>query len=115
MPSFVIHLGSLLVAALQVSAVSFPSPTGAYNTSLTTAKLVDNHRLDPFAPTKKPRALMVSVFNPISASSCFPITTPYAPGKTAEFEDAQYAPYGIPPGTFESLDLQTCSARSRSL
>jgi pimeloyl-ACP methyl ester carboxylesterase len=94
-------------------AVSFPPPTGPYNTTLHTAELIDFHRLDPFAPTRQPRALMVSVFNPISPHSCLPAVTPYMVPLTAAFEDAQFAQYGVLAGTFESLNLRACNPRQQ--
>lgn len=91
-----------------VSAAIFPPPTGLYNTTLTTAMLIDHSRLDPFAPTPQPRALMVSVFNPVSPCHCSLSFPPYMVPTTAAFEDIQLAQYGLPDGSFESLNLQVC-------
>jgi dienelactone hydrolase len=103
---------SLAGTLITVHAVLIPPPTGLYNTTLTTTKLVDYSRLDPFAPTPQPRALMVSVFNPVSPSHCFRSLAPYMVATTAAFEDAQYAQYGLPCGSFESLNLQVCHRRN---
>ena len=104
-----IRAGLVLGAIFQfVATTLIPPPTGSYNTTLITAALIDYSRLDPFAPTPQYRALMVSVFNPIPPAACSPFFAPYMVSKTAEFEDAQFAQFGILPGTFESLELQVC-------
>jgi pimeloyl-ACP methyl ester carboxylesterase len=100
-----ISLAGILVT---VCAVLIPPPTGLYNTTLTAAKLIDYSRLDSFAPTPQPRALMVSVFSPISPSHCSWSLAPYMVPTTAAFEDTQFAQYGLPNGSFESLNLQVC-------
>ncbi|KAK0110176.1 hypothetical protein ONS95_002827 [Cadophora gregata] len=57
---------------------------------------------------------MISVFNPIPASQCSALLTPYMDPITAELKDALYAPLGIPAGTFGSIDLQTCKPSPRN-
>jgi pimeloyl-ACP methyl ester carboxylesterase len=106
---------SLVLAAIfqPVAATLIPPPTGTYNTSVTTAALIDHSRLDPFAPTPQYRALMVSVFNPVPPAACSPSFTPYMVSQTAKFEDAQFAQFGILPGTFESLELQVCQPMTK--
>ncbi|KAH7409699.1 PAF acetylhydrolase family protein [Cadophora sp. MPI-SDFR-AT-0126] len=106
--------GLVLAGVLQAAAISLPPPTGPYNTTLTTFKLTDKSRLDPYAPIKTPRALMISVFNPLPASQCSALLTPYMDPITAELKDALYAPLGIPAGTFGSINLQTCKSNPRS-
>lgn len=109
MAPYLICVGVMLAAIFQsVATTLIPPPTGSYNTSLTTSALIDYSRHDPFAPTPQYRALMVSVFNPILPAACSPSFTPYMVSKTAEFEDAQFAQFGILPGTFESFVLQVC-------
>lgn len=95
-------------------AVCFPSPVGPYNTSLATAELIDYRRLDPYAPTPQPRALMVSLFHPVSPAACSLDLTPYMDPITAAFEDAEYAPDGVQPGAVESLYLQMCHPHLKS-
>lgn len=90
------------------NAVCFPPPIGRYNTSITTAKLIDHNRLDPYAPTPQPRALMISLFYPVSPASCSPYSTSYMDPITAAFEDAEYAQEGVPAGAVGSLTLQIC-------
>jgi hypothetical protein len=100
----------LLLSGLSstVIAATFPPPFGSFNTTLSTAKLVDHHRNDPYSPTPTPRALMVSIFRPTSPSKCSPIVVDYMDPLTAAFEDEEFWQYGIPAGTFESLRLQVC-------
>ncbi|KUJ23651.1 uncharacterized protein LY89DRAFT_680363 [Mollisia scopiformis] len=90
------------------NGLSFPAPTGPYNTSLVTVALTDTHRSDPFAPTQQSRVLMISVFTPVLPSACIPLLSSYMEPTTAAFEDARLEAYGLPSGVFESLNLQTC-------
>ncbi|KAL5317136.1 hypothetical protein ACEPPN_014230 [Leptodophora sp. 'Broadleaf-Isolate-01'] len=106
--------GLILAGIIQASALTLPAPIGPYNTTLASFKFTDKNRLDPYAPTKTPRALMISVFNPIPASQCSASLTPYMDPITAEFKDASYASLGIPAGTFESINMQTCRPSSRN-
>ncbi|KAH7308840.1 PAF acetylhydrolase family protein [Rhexocercosporidium sp. MPI-PUGE-AT-0058] len=114
MLSFAPTASLFLAGIIQASALTLPPPTGPYNTTLASFKLTDKLRLDPYAPTKTPRALMISVFNPVPASQCSALLTPYMDPITAEFKDAAYAPLGIPAGTFGSINMQTCRSSSRN-
>lgn len=91
-----------------IGAVSFPAAAGSFNTSLTTSQLIDHNRLDPYASTPQPRALMISLFHPVPPAACCPTLTPYMDPISATFEDEVYASVGIPAGAFGSLTLQTC-------
>jgi hypothetical protein len=93
---------------LSIIAVCFPPPIGPYNTSIVTAELVDDNRLDPYASTPQPRALMVSIFHPVSPAACSLHEAPYMDPITAAFEDAEYADVGVLPGTFEDITLGIC-------
>lgn len=107
---------SLSLAGIQqtVHAISFPPPTGPYNTTVVTTDLVDHNRLDPFAPTNQSRAIMISVFNPVTPKSCSLMLSPYMDPITAPFEDARLTQYGLPNGLFESLALKTCKPTSQT-
>ena len=93
---------------------SLPAPSGPYNTTLITTKLVDNKRLDPFAPKKHHRSIMVSAFTPIAKNSCSPTLTKYMDSTTAAFEDIRFTQFGLPSGIFDSLELQTCEPCTNS-
>lgn len=88
-----------------VLAATFPPPSGPFNTSLTITEVTDYTRLDPYSPTPSPRSLMISIFKP---QTCIATPTPYMDPITAAWTDSQFAEYGIPNGTFESLHLLTC-------
>jgi pimeloyl-ACP methyl ester carboxylesterase len=108
----ILNLASLFSGAY---SISFPPPTGGYNTTITTAQLTDYSRLDPFSPIPHPRTLMVSVFAPVHPSQCSPSLIPYMDPITAAFEDNQLAEYGIVPGTLERFSMQVCkSSKSHS-
>lgn len=101
---------SLLIVGLfsAVNAATFPPPSGPFNTTLSTAKLVDKHRNDPYSPVPTPRAIMISIFRPTAPSKCEPIEVDYMEPLTAAFQDEEFGSFGIPAGTFESLKLQVC-------
>ncbi|KAH8801527.1 PAF acetylhydrolase family protein [Xylogone sp. PMI_703] len=93
-----------------VFSILIPSPIGPFNTTLDIMELTDHTRMDPFSPTPRPRSLMISVFQPMSPSSCSPTVFPYMDSITAEFEGTSYAAYGLPNDTFSSLHLQGCES-----
>ncbi|KAH6676753.1 PAF acetylhydrolase family protein [Halenospora varia] len=87
-----------------------PTPKGSYSTLITTKKLTDTSRLDPFVRTNTSRSLMLSVYSPLPQSQCSHLVpVEYMPEKTANFYDQAYASVGIPTGTFGSFKLQICS------
>ncbi|MCJ1388500.1 hypothetical protein MMC18_001347 [Xylographa bjoerkii] len=91
-------------------AVAIPSPNGTYGVNLSTMKLTDTARLNPFASTPKYRSVMISLFYPAAlTNNCQPHLAKYMPRATAAFEDQAYSQYGVPNGTFESLELSLCS------
>lgn len=84
---------------------------GVFDVTVSTTELVDTSRTDPFANTTQPRALMVSVFQPISGQQdCLPIETSYMPPATASYEGARFAAYGLPDSVFANMTYTTCSA-----
>jgi dienelactone hydrolase len=100
---------SLFLVTSAYAQFLIPAPTGEYTTGHSTLKLVDTARIDPYNATYGPRALMISLFYPITKSSCKKICqTPYMPPITAAYIDAYVAGLGIPNGTFESIHLQMC-------
>lgn len=106
---------ALLVGWLSLcNASTFPPPIGNYSTSIVTAELVDHHRLDPYAPTPKPRALMISIFWPVPSALCILHKIPYMDAVTAAFEDSEYAVDGVLPDTLESLTLEDCQKTLKS-
>lgn len=108
-----IHLGTIVVLLLLLPAVQstvvLPKPSGPYNTRITTAELVDKTRLDPFAPNRTQRAIMVTVFYPnTKPSECDPLrTVNYMPLATAQFWDQEFSSYGITNATLENFRLST--------
>ena len=88
-----------------------PKPDGAYEVGLSTMELIDNSRLQLFAPSVQQRHFMVSLFYPVHSRRS---TTPanYMPPETAAFEDGSElsttgsAGLVSPNGTFERLALQ---------
>lgn len=108
------HLGALAVFLLLCpvvqSTILLPKPNGTYNTRITTAKLVDQTRLDPFAPNRTHRAIMVTVFYPIlNASECEPLqTVSYMPPATAQFWDQELVSYGFTNASLEDFGISAC-------
>lgn len=111
---YTILVALLAGASCVCNAASFPPPIGRYGTSIVTAELIDHHRLDPYAPDREPRALMISIFLPVDSAVCNLHAIPYMDSITAAFEDSEYADVGVPPGAVESLSLEECLQSSKS-
>ena len=99
----------LLSTTVIAGQVLLPKPNGVFQVGMDTMEMIDESRLQPFAPTVQPRRLMISVFYPVSSrAQTSPVN--YMPPETAAFEDRwQSSPiYGLasPNGTFEKLALQ---------
>lgn len=113
--SFFITSLPFLSAAKSPSRVLLPKPDGRFEVGMGTTELIDNSRLQLFAPTVEPRRFMVSLFYPTNAHSAI---TPVADLslETAAFEDSgEESTYGLesPSGTFEKLALQLASSSSK--
>jgi dienelactone hydrolase len=104
MPSI---LAFSLLALWSVTAQA--ASLGHFPVSITSAQLVDNSRLDPFAPSPQHRTFMVSIFRPVS-HVCKRRSTSYMPALTAAYENAKFSAYGVPEGTFTNLTLEVCQA-----
>jgi len=87
-----------------------PKPSGPFPVAINTMELIDTSRLDPFAPTKTLRRIMISAVYPVKHNSptC---RYPYMPPLTAGIEDTEYS---FPAGTYESLILQVaCNSKPK--
>ena len=100
----------LLLLPTTSSEIVLPQASGPYGTRITTAKLVDQSRLDPFAPNGTHRAIMVTVFYPIiNSSEREPLQTlRYMPPATAQFWDQEFAVYSITNATLEDVGIGAC-------
>ncbi|KAF2501570.1 PAF acetylhydrolase family protein [Lophium mytilinum] len=103
-----LNLGVLVAISLLVQAdILIPKPAGQYETYLNAMELVDTSRKDPYATDGSDRAIMISMFYPISSQDCLKTSlVDYMPAKTAAFEDNVFS---FPNGSFESFRLQTCT------
>lgn len=98
-----ITLASLSYSA--IAQIKIPS-NGPYSVSISTAKLTDPTRIDPWDPNNGTRSIMTSLFYPIPKSSCRKhCSTPYMSGLTASVVE-QTA--GLPNGTASAFQLDTC-------
>ena len=108
----VMTLAAVLVlrcSAISLKQTVIPKPNGTYGVNLKVMKLTDQSRIDPYAPTRQPRSVMVSAFYPSSfMSDCRPKLAEYAPRKSAAFLDQYFSPYGTSNGTFEVIRLEVC-------
>jgi pimeloyl-ACP methyl ester carboxylesterase len=99
---------ALFSAAANAGQVLLPKPNGTFEVGVGIMELIDESRLQPFAPTVQHRKLMASLFYPVNLHES---TTPvnYMPPETAAFEDgleqSNLGPVS-PNGTFEKLALQ---------
>jgi hypothetical protein len=104
----VLYALSLLSLCLS-AAVNGRSPTkvslqalpGSYSVGTISLELIDHSRIDPYAPTPQPRALMVSLFYP--TTDIHPPFAPYLPTELAAVAD-QYL--SLPAGFSESIQTQ---------
>lgn len=100
-----------LALATQTSAATLPQPNGTYGVDVRVVKLTDASRLDPYASTPEKRSVLTSVFYPTTLmADCDTYTAAYFPPKTAAIQDEYYASYGIPNGTWQSLNMSLCDA-----
>lgn len=99
-----------LLLPTAISKIVLPQASGPYDTRISTAKLVDQSRLDPFAPNGTLRAIMVTVFYPIiNSSECEPLQTlRYMPPATAQFWDQEFAGYNVTNATLEDVGISAC-------
>lgn len=95
----------LLISLGQTAIVPLPSSTGPCDVTLHASELVDTSRTDPYDPKGGQRSIMVTTFTPVNCGSV--PSTSYIPNATARYEDGSFQSSGIPPGTFESLRIQT--------
>lgn len=105
--TFVVCCATFLVT-LGADPINLPPPSGPHNVRITSKKLVDESRVDPFDPTHGKRALMVTSFVPADCSSTEYM--PYMPDKVAREHDTQFKSLGIRTGTFERLRMRACLA-----
>jgi len=87
-----------------------PSPPGPYGVALQTTELINTGMIDPFAPSKEYRRIVISAFYPTAMSKdCQQMRSPYMPPATAYVYDQLYSSLGLPNGSFEALELTLCS------
>ena len=113
---FTSTLFPLLLAAVTTGQLLLPRSNGAFEVGMGTAELIDESRLQPFAPTVQHPKFMVSLFYPVKSRKP---TTPvkYMPPETAAYEDgSEQSLYGLasPNGTIEKLALQLAGNSSQT-
>lgn len=103
-----------VIAISSVAASTIPVVgRNNYDVAISTASLTDPGRLDPFAKDGSFRRVMISSFSPI-ADCRRKISQKYMPTATAKFEDEKFGAYGLPNGSFLTLELETCASRGSS-
>ena len=100
----------LTFAGSSLSQINVPVPSGAYTVALTSAKLTDEDRTDPYDPDGGKRDVMVSLFYPIERDDCITACTlPYMPSSTADLLSAEASnQYGLPNGTLQNIYMHYC-------
>ena len=91
-------------AARAVPLLTLPAPTGGDRIGTVALHLVDPSRRDPWAPTPRPRELMVQLWYPAQQERGHPAAPWISPGAVPHFE----ASWNIPSG---SVRLPTTSGR----
>lgn len=94
-------------ASAAASKIQLPKATGQYGVQVTSTKLVDHSRVDPFSPDNSKRALMVSSFAPMVCQNTEYVQ--YMPPAVAAANDAHFASVGIQDGTFGSFQIASCT------
>lgn len=94
-----------LISLGQATIVPLPSSNGPCDVTLHASELVDTSRTDPYDPKGGKRSIMITTFTPFNCGDV--LSTSYIPNATARYEDKSFQSFGLPPGTFESLRIQT--------
>lgn len=103
-----------LLASL-ATGITIPIPSGRYGVDSSVMELIDTARLDPYAPNPQLRRIMLLVFYPSGPKEkCHQYLSPYMPPTTAAVHDILFSSFGIPNGTFETLELSLCHATPAS-
>ncbi|SPJ71796.1 related to PAF acetylhydrolase family protein [Fusarium torulosum] len=104
------HVSALTVLFGATQALIVPSPLGPYDVAVKHFELVDQNRIDPFAPeANTKRRIMASAYLPIdSYYGCKAQTVPYMPPLTASVFGEEGESLGIPQGTLESFEMEFC-------
>jgi predicted dienelactone hydrolase len=104
------HLSTLAILLGATQALQVPSPPGPYDVAVKHFELVDQNRMDPFAPeVNTKRHIMASAYLPIDAHyGCKAQVVPYMPPLTASVFGKEGEYLGIPQGTLESFEMEFC-------
>lgn len=97
------------------SEALLPKPTGLFQVGRSVTEVIDNSRIQPFAPDEEPVKLEISIFYPVIAQA--PLTSgAYMPPETARVEDLEYSSLGFatPNGTFKKLALNLADNQATS-
>jgi dienelactone hydrolase len=87
------------VSASRSATIALPALPGRYQVGTVTQELIDPTRLDPFAPVKQNRALMVQLWYPATQVRDAPYA-PYMPPATAAYEENES---GLPAGILATI------------
>jgi hypothetical protein len=103
----------LFTLASSYASLLIPRPKGQYGTNVAVTAMTDTSRIDPFAPTKQYRSVVVSAFYPVAQpKDCEWEHVHEFPTKTAEILNSEVAMFGVPNGTFEKIETQICKAHA---
>ena len=108
-----VTLTFLFTLPTSFASLLIPQPKGPYGTNVAVTALTDTSRIDPFAPTKQYRSVVVSAFYPVTqAKDCDWEHVHEFPTKTAEILNSEVAMFGVPNGTFEKIETEVCKAHA---
>jgi len=79
-----------------------------YDVVIASTSLTDHDRLDPYAADGRARSIMVSSFSPVNTCRQKNVVS-YMPAATTSFMDDKFGAYGLPNGSFQSLNLESCN------
>lgn len=93
----------LLFISLSNAVITLTSLLGPHPVGTRRIEVTDSNRLDPLAPTPRPRSLMLQLWYPIASTDSLS-PAPWLPANAAAFAD-QFA--GLKPGTAEGIITHT--------
>ncbi|OIJ64031.1 hypothetical protein WN71_031860 [Streptomyces mangrovisoli] len=91
--------------------LTLPAPRGRYATGVSTFRLVDDRRADPWTPGRSYRELMISVFHPAAHTGGRPFTHQFPAAVAAAFGPAVEQGDDLPAGLVDWSETRTHSVR----
>lgn len=111
------HLLTLPLLFGTAQALLVPPPPGPYSVAVKHIELVDQSRIDPFAPEPNTkRRFMASAYLPVDVRyGCESQVVPYMPPLTASVYGEVGESLGLPQGIIEKFEMEFCNISTVNL